>query len=199
MPSYLASIAYVIIVATLPFAQSACSFAAQDSVVSTAPIVYTAEDQRAAMQLNAKGDLAYKKNDYRSAYTAYSNSYPNYPNAYAYLMAGDSHWRALVKFHTESAAKSPQNGAAEPSESCSLPNTHFVHDTESELARDHDFGLKLADNQKDQKLLNSELYRRARETAECLHALAKDYASKSPQTCVDIAKIQQCIGPPLIQ
>ena len=29
-----------------------------------------------------------KKRDYRAAYTAYSNSYPNFPNAYAYLMAG---------------------------------------------------------------------------------------------------------------
>lgn len=199
MRSYIVSIVYILIVATLPFAQSACSYAAQDTANPAASVGLTAEDHRAAMRLNAQGDIAYKKHDYRSAFTAYSNSYPNYPNAYAYLMAGDSHWRALVKFHMESKSRPLKNSATQAPETCRIPNTHFVNDTKSELARHYDFGITLAVNQKDQKLLDSRLYRRARETSECLHALANDYASKSPQTCVEVEKLQQCIGSPLIE
>jgi hypothetical protein len=65
----------------------------------------TRADLKAAHHLNADGDKAYRRKDYPAAFTAYSNSYPNAPTAYAYIMAGDAHWRSVLQHQTQDAAR----------------------------------------------------------------------------------------------
>src|SRR5450631_863425 len=53
----------------------------------------TPADRRHARQATTDGDRAYRRRNYRAAFTEYSNAYPNAPSAYAYLMAGDTYLR----------------------------------------------------------------------------------------------------------
>ena len=151
----------------------------------------TPADRAAARRLNAEGDRAYRKRDYRAAFTAYANSYPNHPNAYAYIMAGDAHWRAVVQAHPATPASQPP--------ACSLDNTRFAKDLASDLAQHHEVGLALAARENDRRFMQSSVYRRARESDACLQGLAQRYQAESPQACVDVARLRTCLGTPLIR
>ena len=96
----------------------------------------TPADLSAARRLNADGDRAYKQRNYRAAFTAYSNSYPNSPNAYAYIMAGDAYWRGVVQYH-EREARKPADGDA----GCRVDNSHFAHDLATDVAQHHAVGF----------------------------------------------------------
>jgi len=154
----------------------------------------TPADLAAARQLNAQGDRAYKRKHYDSAFTAYSNSYPNFPNAHAYIMSGDAHWRGVVKYHEVQARQ--QDGGPQ---SCTLDNTHFAHDLALDVAQHHDVGVTLAMREHDQRFMQSALYRRARESAACLHDLAALYETQPPTACIDLSKLRACLGKPLIR
>ncbi|HEX6705104.1 MAG TPA: hypothetical protein VF169_10120 [Albitalea sp.] len=146
----------------------------------------TPADRQAARRLNAQGDRAYRKRDYRAAFTAYANSYPNQPGAYAYIMAGDAHWRAVVQ-------------AQHATPACALDNSHFAKDLSTDLAQHHEVGLALAARENDRSFMRSAVYRRARESSVCLQALAQHYQAESPQACVDVARLRRCLGAPLIK
>jgi hypothetical protein len=150
-------------------------------------------DREAARKLNVDGDRHYKRHRYDAAFTAYANSYPNYPTAHAYLMAGDAHWRAVAAHHASLQGKAATDGTR-----CTLDNSHFAHDLSMDLAQHQDVGLALAVEDGDERFLASTLYRRSRQSAACLHSLAHDYESEPPSTCIDIAKLQSCLGAPLI-
>lgn len=151
-------------------------------------------DLRAARELNADGDNAYREGDYSKAHTYYLHSTPNYPNAYAYIMTGDSHWRGVVRFQ-EKEARKPENRPP----ACPMDNKHFVGDLALDLAQDYEVGLALAKRENDRRFLQSTLYRRARESATCLQEVARFYETQPPTACVDIAKLRQCLGAPLIK
>ena len=151
----------------------------------------TPADLQAARRLNADGDRAYRRKDYRAAFTAYANSYPNAPTAYAYIMAGDAHWRAVVQQARKAAAPAGQ--------SCRLDNSHFAHDLASDLAQQEALGLTLAARDNDRRFLASKLYHRARESAACLHALVQRYEAEPAASCVDMQRLERCLGAPLIK
>ncbi len=144
----------------------------------------TPADLQAARRLNAQGDRAYRKRDYRAAFTAYSNAYPNHPDAYAYIMAGDARWRQVVQHHR-----------AQPD--CSLDNQHFARDLSLDVAQHYEVGLALASRQNDRRFARSALVRRARESTTCLHALARRYEAEPPSACVDVGQLSRCLGAPL--
>jgi hypothetical protein len=154
----------------------------------------TPADRQAARRLNAEGDRAYRKGDYRAAFTAYANSYPNRPNAYAYIMAGDAHWRAVVQHQA-----SPADAAASAPATCSLDNSRFARDLATDLAQHHEVGLALAAREKDRRFMRSSVYRRARESSACLQGLVRDYQRESPQACVDVDRLRRCLGTPLVK
>jgi hypothetical protein len=153
----------------------------------------TPADVKAAQHLNAAGDRAYRRKDYPAAFAAYSNSYPNAPTAYAYIMAGDAHWRGALQHQT------PKTGHAEGGAACRLDNRHFAHDLAMDVAQHQAVGLGLAERDNDHRFLDSALYRRARESTACLQDLAQHYESESPTACVDLARLRQCLGAPLIK
>jgi hypothetical protein len=154
----------------------------------------TPEDRAVARRLDADGDRAYKKKNYREAHTMYYNSFPNYPNAYAYIMSGDSHWREVVRYHEGEAAKQAPDRPA-----CSLDNKYFPRDLALDLARYYEVGIALAERENNQRFIRSTFYRRARESATCLRAVAQHYDSEPPTSCIDIAQLRNCLGPPLIK
>ena len=154
----------------------------------------TSEDMKAARRLNAMGTKSYKERQYGDAQTAFENSYPNFPNAYAYIMTGDSHWRAVVQFQ-ESEGRKPENRPP----ACSMDNKYFAHDVTTDVAQHHEVGLALAQHENEQHFLKSTFYRRARESATCLQKVASFYEAQPPTACVDIAKLRRCLGAPLIK
>lgn len=149
------------------------------------------EGLKAARELNAKGDRAYKKKNYRSAYTAYYNSYPNAPNAYAYIMAGDSHWRSVLQYQKTRPLKK--------NESCRLDNSYFAHDLENNVAQHQSVGLSLAERSKDRQFMDSSLYKRTSESTACLESMIQEYKAKPKTACVDLNQLNNCLGKPLIK
>jgi len=153
----------------------------------------TSEDASAALSLNADGDRAYKQHKYSAAFTAYANSYPNSPNAYAYIMAGDAHWRAIVAYHDRIHPQRTETQA------CSLDNSHFTHDLALDLAQHYEVGLALAQRESDPNPAHAGVYARARESAVCLKAMVRQYDAKPAAACVDLAMLRSCLGVPLIK
>jgi hypothetical protein len=154
----------------------------------------TPADTEAARHLNADGDRAYKQRRYNEAFTAYSNSYPNAPNAYAYIMAGDAHWRGVVQYLASKGGPTAQGGPA-----CRLDNSHFAHDLALDVAQNQSVGLALAAHDHDRRFMASALYRRARESTACLQGLAHQYEAEPHSACVDLERLRQCLGEPLIR
>jgi hypothetical protein len=155
----------------------------------------TRSDREAARRLNAEGDRAYRRKDYKAAFTAYANSYPNAPNAHAYIMAGDAHWRGVLRYH----ARQTQTSGATTSTSCRLTNSYFASDLAMDVAQHQALGLALAVHDNDRRILDSAFYRRARASSACLQALAKQYAAEPPTSCVDLDRLRGCLGAPLIR
>lgn len=157
----------------------------------------TAADRRAAKELNQEGDRAYRKGDYRTAYTAYSNSYPNFPTAHAYILAGDSHWRDALQF-AQSNANRPMEAPGGPP-TCAIGNQHFSHDLLLDIQQHHDVGLALGARANRGRLPTGQFLQRARESANCLRGLAGHYEAQPPTACVDSAALQKCLGAPLLR
>jgi hypothetical protein len=153
----------------------------------------TRADLDAARHLNAEGDRAYRRKDYPAAFTAYANSYPNAPTAYAYIMAGDAHWRSVLQYQTRKAA--PADGGPV----CRLDNSHFAHDLAADVERHQALGLALAARENDPRFLQSTLYRRAQESFACLQDMAQHYQSEAPTACVDLDWLRRCLGAPLVK
>jgi hypothetical protein len=153
----------------------------------------TPADLKAAHHLNAAGDTAYGRQDYTAAFTAYANSYPNAPTAYAYIMAGDAHWRSVLQHQT------PATAHADGAPVCRLDNSHFAHDLATDVAQHQAVGLALAARDEDRRFLKSSLYRRARESTACLQDMAQHYESEAPTACVDLGWLRRCLGAPLIK
>ncbi len=149
----------------------------------------TAEGISAAKSLNKEGDKAYLQQDYRKAYRAYYNSYPNYPNAYAYIMAGDTSWRMLISY----------NKAMTSEQHCQLNNKYFPHDLDQDISQTYEVGLALAVKDKEIKLMESSIYKRAIESHRCLRKLYYFYKSQPSDVCIDVNNIQTCLGKPLIE
>jgi len=154
----------------------------------------TAEGRNAAKRLNALGDSAYKRQEYEVAYKAYSNSYPNFPTAYAYLMSADTQWRSLVQFQRKKAV---QESSGTPA--CLEASGRFIHGMKMDLAQHYEVGLALASTEPDRQLLKSPMFLRARESFTCLQTMAKELEALQANSCVDIGRVQQCLGEPLLK
>lgn len=151
----------------------------------------TIEDINAAKSLNKKGDKAYKqKKYYYEAFRWYDNSSPNFPNAYAYILSGDSHWRGIVQYLLKTIPDEHH---------CRLVNNDFSDDLDQDISQTYEVGIALAIKDNEKKLIASDLYKRATESAICLRKLVDFYKTKTPDTCVDLNKIQSCLGKPLIK
>jgi hypothetical protein len=180
-------VAFVTWAADLPGAQDTSRIL--EAIEKSRP-TRTAADVRAAQQLNLDGDRDYKNHRYNAAFMAYANSYPNNPNSYAYIMAGDSHWRAIVRYH-ERQTTSKGN--------CTLDNSHFVHDLAGDLAQHYEVGFALAQRDNDRTFSQSNLYARAHESSVCLKEMAQQYLDKPASDCVDVAQLRGCLGAPLVK
>jgi len=127
------------------------------------------------------------------------NSYPNAPNAYAYIMAGDSHWRDIAQPRILPSSQTP----AQTPPSCRLDNHYFAHDLALDVAQNQAVGLALAahDDVHDKNLraIDPAFYKRAQESTSCLQAMAQHYETEPPSSCVDLEQLRKCLGAPLIK
>jgi hypothetical protein len=166
--------------------------AAKAAAIAVAARHKTSADRTASRELIAQGDAAYRRGQYDEAHRFYDNASPNFPSAYAYLMTGDSHWRASIAFGRKQTAS---GGAT----SCRLQRRHFVDDVRLDLNEDYLLGLRLSEIEEGHKLAGSPLLARAKDSAACLAQLADELAPQPAQTCVDEARIAACLGQPLLQ
>jgi hypothetical protein len=150
----------------------------------------TASNWDVARRMNADGDREYRARNFRAAWSAYANSYPNAPTAHAYIMAGDTRWRMATDL-----TPPPSPGISDP---CPLRNTHFTHDVTLDLAQHYAVGFALAAQENDRRVLESAMYRRAQASAKCLERLAKEYESKPASDCVDLSRLRGCLGEPVL-
>jgi hypothetical protein len=169
----------------------------------------TPADRAAARRLNSAGDRAYRRHHYGAAFTAYMNSYPNAPNAYAYIMAGDSHWRDIAQPRIQPSSQAP----AQTPPSCRLDNHYFAHDLALDVAQNQAVGLALAAHddmhdhgahnhdvqEKALRIIDPLFYKRAQESTACLQAMAQHYETEPPSSCVDLEQLRKCLGAPLIK
>ncbi len=156
----------------------------------------TDADRQAADRLNREGDLAYMKGDYRAALSAYSNSYPNFPTARAYILAGDAHWRAALQL-ARSRATVPSS-AASSAVACSMSNEHFPRDLLMDVQQHHDVGLALSARANGGRLPDDTFVQQARRSADCLRDLASRYEPQPASACVSLQALDACLGSPLL-
>ncbi|WP_377158708.1 hypothetical protein ACFJIX_07020 [Roseateles sp. UC29_93] len=130
----------------------------------------TTEDRKAAAALNDEGDRAYREGRFDKALKAYMNSYPNHANAHAYLMAGDTYWRAVI------AANQP-SASSKGTDACPLTNAYFAQDTGRSLDQYYRPGLALTDKATAGDKGLAELSQRSRSAASCLAAVQAKYAA----------------------
>jgi hypothetical protein len=154
----------------------------------------TSADRQAAHHLEAEGDKAYRRQDYAKAFTAYANAYPNAPDSYAYIMAGDAHWRDVLQYHAQPAPAQAGDAAA-----CRMDNSHFTRDLALDVAQHQAVGIALAEKDRDERVLKSLIDRRARAQVACLQDMARHYETEPPTACVDLDQLSHCLGPPLIK
>ncbi|MBB3194980.1 tetratricopeptide repeat protein [Roseateles terrae] len=148
------------------------------------------EDRRAAAALNAEGDSAYRAGRFDKALKAYMNAYPNYPNAHAYLMAGDTYWRAVLAAHT------PQSLSSAP-DSCAITNKFFAEDAQRSLDQHYRPGLSLAAREVKDSKGPTTLRERSIKSAACLTTIQAKYAALPKTACVDLREVSACLGEPL--
>ncbi|MEC4590636.1 MULTISPECIES: hypothetical protein [Nitrospirillum] len=149
----------------------------------------TPADVKAARALTAQGDRAYRRGEYGKAYAAYSSAYPNSPLAYAYVMASDAHWRAVVQAHAAARKKGGKR--------CDqVGSDRLAGDLAQSLEQELDFGLALAAHDKDRLFLDSPLAIRAGGIATCLRDLTQRLRAGAPR-CDDTRAIEHCLGEPL--
>jgi hypothetical protein len=145
----------------------------------------TAQDRDAARRLIRQGDRAYRQKHYAKAASAYDNAYPNAPMAYAYVMAGDAHWRDVLQAQAAAQEGTPST--------CPLDNHFFPRDLRQGLSQQQTLGLALADP----ALRTSWWYRRAHRSTACLQDLAAQAERQAPGSCADLAGLRACLGAPL--
>ena len=150
----------------------------------------TSEGKDAAKRLNKMGDKAYKQKKYYEAHRYYDNSYPNFPNAYAYIMSGDSLWRSVVQYTVHTTPDKHH---------CRHSNKDFPDDLELDISQSYEVGIALAVKDDDKTLIKSTLYKQAVESDRCLRKLYDFYKTQAADACVDLNKIQHCLGKPLIK
>lgn len=156
---------------------------------------YSGADRRAAESLSRDGERAYRKSDFSAAWSAFSNSYPNFPTPFAYVMTGDSHWRAVLQFARARAASS--NGQLAGRQTCGLSNERFTHNLLMDLDQHHEVGLALAAGANGGTLPSEPFLQRAQATASCLRSLGTRYATQPRTACVELAALADCLGAPL--
>lgn len=159
-----------------------------DSITAKQPQLKAA-DSAAARQRTAAGDRAYRRHQYGAAFQAYRDSYPNAASAYAYIMAGDAHWREVLQH----ARKTPAG------ETCRLKNTYFVHDLSLDLSQNQQVGLALLDRHFPGSALEPGFVRHVREETTCLQSMVEQYGAAHAASCVDLQQLERCLGAPLIQ
>lgn len=162
--------------------------ARQFEVVAASRSTTKAGGKRAATSLNSDGDRAYRKGKYDEAFSSYSNSYPNFPNAHSYIMTGDAHWRGVVQFQE----KSSEAGAC-----WSTPG--FARALSLDLEQHYNMGFALAERDQDRDVLQSSLFKRAGESAVCLDELARDHRALPEGACIDLPRLKRCLGEPLLK
>ncbi|NOS89771.1 MAG: hypothetical protein HOP34_14750 [Methylococcaceae bacterium] len=150
----------------------------------------TPADHRIASGLIAEADRAYQRQDYQQANQSYDLAIAYSWDAYAYIMAGDSHWRAVVNAGINDAPnKRP----------CSIRNQYFPHDTDQHLAQTYEVGFALAvKNPSCLAKLQAEAYQNAVKSDQCLRKLAGFYKTQAEDACVDAKQIQACLGKPFM-
>lgn len=150
----------------------------------------TTEDRNAAKVQNRNGDKAYKRKNYPVAFREYDNSYPNFPNAYAYIMSGDSYWRMVLALTIN---------AIPDEHHCIISNKNFPDDVDFNNSQTYEVGIALAIKDNETKLINSSLYKRAIEIDKCLRKMFDFYKTQAVETCVDLNQLKACLGKPLIK
>lgn len=145
--------------------------------------------KKAAVNLNRAGDAFYRRKKYDQARREYWASYPNYPNAHAYLMAGDAYWRSVIQF---------QDGQHAAKNGCKFDRQDFIGELKRSIDNHFAPGLALAVHDQDQKILESHWYRRATEISTCLQNTMKRYDNEAAAPCVDLAVVTGCLGEPLL-
>ena len=164
------------------------------SAIDQATPKRTKADRQAADRLRQEGDAAYLKGNYRAALSAYSNSYPNYPTAHAYILAGDAHWRAALHL----ARSRTTAASASSSTACAMSNEHFPRDLLMGVQQHHDVGLALSARANSGRLPDDALVQRARQSADCLRGMASRYETQPPTACVSLDALDACLGSPLL-
>lgn len=147
------------------------------------------EGRRYADALNRQGDAAYRKGRFDVAASKYMHSYPNYPNARAYLLAGDAHWRAVVRYQLRHSS----------TDACGWNNRDFARHMEMDLDQHALVGQILAERENDARVMRTGLHARSVRATACLRGMAREYQALPPQTCVDVRRVRSCLGPPLIR
>jgi hypothetical protein len=145
---------------------------------------------RTAMELNRKADTAYRKGDYDRARRLYGNSYPFDQNAYARVMAADAHLRAIV----QGELWHPVKGDA-----CAWDSAHFARAIDLDVEGEYLVGLMLAERRNDRRIMRTGVYEQAAASAVCLRATAREFEALPPRTCIDVRRIERCLGPPLLR
>lgn len=153
----------------------------------------TGADKRAAESLNRDGERAYRKGSYHAAWSAFSNSYPNFPTVFAYIMTGDTHWREVVRIAKMRSAASH----AGPADDCAMSNEYFPHDLQMDIDQHHEVGLALAAKANGGTLPSDPFLQRAQESARCLRDLGTRYKAQPSTACVDLDALAACLGAPL--
>lgn len=161
-----------------------------DSISARQPAL-TAADRAAARRLIAVGDRAYRRRQYGAAFTAYMNSYPNAPSAYAYIMAGDAHGREVLRH----ARQRPITGTT----ACQLDNANFAHDLSLDLSQNQQVGLALVERHFPGSAPDPLFLQRVREEAACLQSMARQYSTAPASACIDLQQLERCLGAPLIR
>ncbi|WP_148293618.1 hypothetical protein [Azospirillum sp. B4] len=174
---------------TGPGASPSMDTAARLALADAARQRQTPGEVSVARSLVAQGDRAYRRGDYGKAYAAYSSAYPNSPLPYAYVMASDAHWRAVVQAHA--AARTKSGGRCEQ-----VGGDRLAGDLSQSLEQELDFGLALAAHDKDGAFLDSPLAVRAGGIATCLRDLTQRLRAGGPR-CDDTRAIEHCLGVPL--
>jgi hypothetical protein len=154
----------------------------------------TAEDRRAAERLIVLGDRAYRKQDYAAAYKAYFNAYPNFPTAYAYLLAGDSRWRSVVQFQARRPAEPALDGST-----CLEASHRLARELTRDVENHYEVGLILAQRDGAVQKKFPDLVERTRGSASCLQSAATQIEAAVPRSCFDVAKLRTCMGEPLLK
>jgi hypothetical protein len=109
-------------------------------------------------------------------------------------MSADTQWRSLVQFQRKRAG---QASSAAPA--CLEATSRFLHGMKMDLAQHYEVGLALASAERDKQLLKSAMVSRAHESFTCLQAMAKELEALPANSCVDIGRVQQCLGEPLLK